>query len=201
MLIIGLTGGIGSGKTTVSDCFSQLGVPVIDTDLIARELVQPGQPALADITALFGNKVLDQDGSLNRSRLGDITFNNPEARHQLEGILHPRIRDQVKQRLKQLQSPYAIVVIPLLIETGDRSYIDRILVVDCDLQIQIKRVKERDHRSEQQIENILLAQVSREQRLAAADDVIENNANQATLFQKVRDLHHKYLALARPERV
>ena len=201
MLVIGLTGGIGSGKTVVSDLFSQLGVPIIDTDLIARELVQPGQPALADITAYFGKEVLKQNGSLNRDKLGSITFNDPEARKQLETMLHPRIRHLVTERLKKLHSPYAIVVIPLLIETGKNSYIDRILVVDCDQKFQISRVKERDKRSKQQIENILLAQASREQRLKAADDVIENNANQATLLEKVKDLHHKYLALAQSERV
>lgn len=201
MLVIGLTGGIGSGKTVVSDLFSQLGVPIIDTDLIARELVQPDQPALADITAYFGKEVLNQNGSLNRDKLGSITFNDPEARKQLETMLHPRIRQLVTEQLKKLHSPYAIVVVPLLIETGDRSYIDRILVVDCDQKLQISRVKERDNRSKQQIENILLAQASREQRLKAADDVIENNANQATLLEKVKDLHHKYLALAQSERV
>ena len=133
MLVIGLTGGIGSGKTTVSDLFSALGVPVIDTDLIARELVQAGQPALKDIITAFGQEILNLDGSLNRARLGDITFNNQIARKQLETILHPRIRDKVNQQLSELQSPYVIVVIPLLIETGGESYIDRILVIDCVL--------------------------------------------------------------------
>ncbi|MCW8955770.1 MAG: dephospho-CoA kinase [Gammaproteobacteria bacterium] len=201
MLVIGLTGGIGSGKTIVSDLFSKLGVPIIDTDLVARELVQIGQPALASISTVFGKTVLNQDGSLNRARLGEITFNNPEARKQLESILHPEIRDQVNKRLKQLHSPYAMVVIPLLIETGDYSYVDRILVVDCELQTQINRVKQRDHRSQQQIDNILQAQVRREQRLSVANDVIENNADQDTLLHKVEDLHHKYLALARSEKV
>lgn len=201
MLVVGLTGGIGSGKTTVSDYFSKLGVPIIDTDLIARQLVLPGQSALNDITALFGVDILNKDGTLNRTRLGEITFNDPESRKQLEAILHPRIRDQVSEQLNKLQSAYAIVVIPLLIETGNRSYIDRILVVDCDQQTQINRVKQRDNRSELQIENIIQAQARRKQRLAAADDVIENNADQNTLLQKVEDLHHHYLALARSEKV
>ena len=198
MLVIGLTGGIGSGKTTVSDLFSALGVPVIDTDLIARELVQAGQPALKDIITAFGQEILNLDGSLNRARLGDITFNNQIARKQLETILHPRIRDKVNQQLSELQSPYVIVVIPLLIESGGESYIDRILVIDCEQETQINRVKQRDHRSEQQIDNILKAQASRDQRLAAADDVIENNADQSTLSQKVIQLHHKYLDLTSP---
>jgi len=201
MLVIGLTGGIGSGKTTVSDLFSALGVPIIDTDVIARQLVQPGQQALSDISAWFGNDVLNPDGSLNRSKLGDMTFTNSETRKKLEAILHPRIREQVTRQLQQLQSPYAIVVIPLLIETGDQSYIDRILVVDCEQKNQIKRVQLRDHRSQQQTENILQAQASREQRLSAADDIVENNADQSTLIQKVEDLHHKYLALAGSDKV
>lgn len=201
MLVIGLTGGIGSGKTTVSDLFSALGVPIIDTDVIARELVEPGQPALTDITTAFGKDLLNSDGRLNRRKLGDITFNKPVARKQLEKILHPRIRQRVSERLKQLQAPYAIVVIPLLIETGDRSYIDRILVVDCERQNQLSRVAQRDQRSKQQINQILQAQVSRQQRLQAADDVLDNNADQDTLKQQVDVLHHKYLALADSDKV
>lgn len=202
MLVIGLTGGIGSGKTTVSNMFSRLGVPIIDTDVIARQLVKTGRPALDEIATYFGEDILNEDASLNRAKLAEITFNDEASRKQLERILHPRIRQTVEQQLDQVHAPYAIIVIPLLIEsTGDYSYIDRILLVDCDRQTQINRVKQRDKRSLQQINQILEAQASDEQRQSAADDILENNADQATLWDKIETLHHKYLALAGSEKV
>ena len=196
MLIIGLTGGIGSGKSTVARLFAQHGVPVIDMDVIAREVVAPGQAALEDIVRLFGRDYLLDNGSLNRAMLRETIFNHPDKRKQLENILHPRIRETVKSRLAQLHAPYVIIVIPLLLETRQTDLIDRILVIDTTVEQQIKRTKNRDHISEEQVTKILTSQVDRQTRLDAADDILHNSDGINELSQQVAALHKHYLTLA-----
>lgn len=196
MLTVGLTGGIGSGKSTVAECFARLGVPVIDTDVIARELTAPGTPALADIHARFGNGVL-VDGELDRAELRRRVFADDDARRQLEAILHPRIRAVVEHKLCELDTPYALVVIPLLVETqGYRHLLDRVLVVDCPEDVQVARVMARSGLSRAEVERILAAQATRAERRAAADDVIANTASRAVLCEEIDALHRRYLALA-----
>lgn len=196
MLVVGLTGGIGSGKTAVSDAFARRGVPVIDTDIIARELVAPGQPALDEIVAQFGPQCLDTNGGLDRGFLRQKVFADPRLRQQLEAILHPRIRQAVHDRVAELEVPYCLVVIPLLVEAGMGDLVHRVLVVDVPEELQIRRVRARDRVDEAQVRKILSAQASQEQRLEQADDVIVNDADLATLDAQVADLHKKYLALA-----
>jgi len=193
MLTVALTGGIGSGKTQVSDYFVSLGVPVIDTDIISRQLVEPGQPALEKITESFGHQLLFASGQLDRAALREIIFNDATARKKLEDILHPAIREKVQHQLQALSFPYVIIVIPLYVETGQFLKTDRILVVDCPQEIQKKRVLARDNVSMEQLGKILEAQVTREQRLAVADDIIVNDADIETLQHKVRQLHEQYL--------
>lgn len=196
MLVVGLTGGIGSGKTAVSDAFVGLGVPVIDTDVLARELVSPGQPALTEITALFGPDSLNPDGTLNRRYLRCRIFAEPALRQHLEQILHPRIRRGVEQRLASVTAPYAIVVIPLLLETGMTDLVQRILVVDAPESVQLQRVMARDHSDEQQARQIIAAQLNRHDRLAQADDIIDNSGPPSALAAQVTALHRRYQALA-----
>ncbi|MES9903356.1 MAG: dephospho-CoA kinase, partial [Sedimenticola sp.] len=176
MFVIGVTGGIGSGKSLVTDRFTALGVPVIDADLVSREVVEPGEPALEEIARLFGADTLQTDGSLNRRRLREIVFRDDTARKKLEQLLHPIIRERMQQQLSKLTAPYAIFSIPLLIETGRNSRVDRVLVVDCPTSLQIERITERDSITPAQAEAILAAQCSRDQRLAGADDIIDNSA-------------------------
>ena len=195
-LVVTLTGGIGSGKTTVSSLFSQLGVPLVDTDLLARELVEPGTPALKEITQAFGSDVVSPDGTLNRAALREKVFADATVRKRLESILHPRIRKLTRQRLAGIDAPYAIVVIPLLLETGMANPGDRVLVVDVSESVQIERVLARDGVDETQVRGILRAQCDRQRRLKAADDVIENSGSEQALRSKVEELHNKYLAMA-----
>lgn len=194
--VIGLTGGIGSGKTTVSDRFAQIGVPVVDTDQLARELVEPGRPALAEIVAHFGLNCLDDRGQLHRARLRERVFADPDGRRQLEAILHPRIRALMQERVAALAAPYCLVVIPLLAETGMTDWVDRILVVDAPETEQIRRVMARDQIDELQARRILAAQASRAQRLALADDVLENVGDLEQLDRQIAILHQRYLAFA-----
>jgi len=196
-LVVGMTGGIGSGKSTAARLFAELAVPIIDTDLIARELVEPGQPALAAIVLRFGSDILDGHGRLDRARLRARVFGDPAERRDLESILHPAIRREVGARLAQLDSAYCIVVIPLLLESGQRDLVDRVLVVDCPVEVQIDRATARDGVTRAQVEAILGAQVSRSERLAAADDVLSNEASLDALRVRVHALHDRYLALAR----
>ncbi|MEI2743900.1 MAG: dephospho-CoA kinase [Candidatus Competibacter sp.] len=196
MLVIGLTGGIGSGKTAVSDRFARRGVPVIDTDLIARELVEPGQPALAEIVAAFGPVCLDAAGRLRRDYLRERVFADPEGRQRLEAILHPRVRTAMRVRVASLAAPYCLVVIPLLVETGMTDWVDRIVVVDAPESEQIRRVMARDGASEQQARRILDAQAQRVERLSHADDVLENTGDLDALDDRIAVLHERYLALA-----
>ena len=197
MFTVGLTGGIGSGKSTVADLFAGLGVPVVDTDVIARALTAPGGDALEAIRAAFGDAVMSADGSLDRAALRRRAFADTAARHQLEAILHPRIRAAVAQALAQLDAPYALVVIPLLVETGAyRDVLNRVLVVDCPETLQIERVMARSGLAREEVEAILAAQAGRHARLAAADDVIDNTASRAGLQAAVAGLHARYQALA-----
>ncbi|MDZ7585326.1 MAG: dephospho-CoA kinase [Thiobacillus sp.] len=197
MFTVGLTGGIGSGKSTVADCFAALGVPVIDTDVIARELTAFGGAALEGIRAGFGETVMQADGTLDRAALRRRVFADGGARRQLEAILHPRIRQVVGDMLATLTAPYALVVIPLLVETGGyRDMLNRVLVVDCPEDVQIARVKARNGLAHDEIKAILAAQAGRAERLAVADDIIVNTATPEVLRVEVAALHQRYLALA-----
>lgn len=196
MLRVGLTGGIGSGKSTVADFFAARGVPIIDTDELARELVRPGEAAHTEIVRQFGADVLDPSGALDRSKMRGRVFNDPMQRKRLEAILHPRIRTEVRRRLAKFHAPYTIVAIPLLIETEVGDLVDRILVVDCDESLQVQRVSARSGMEPDEVRRIMTAQTSRKERLAHADDVIENNTDLAQLEEQVTRLHKRYQALA-----
>jgi len=196
MLRIALTGGIGCGKSTICQLFLSHNIPVIDTDLISRELVEPGQPALEEITTLFGKDILLDDGALNRKALSQIVFNSSEKRILLESILHPKIRDSIEQELSKLHTPYVIIAVPLLIETNQQSNYNRVLVVDCDEQMQINRTLSRDKRSIEEINSIIKTQAPRQLRLSYADDIINNSNNIESLNAQVDQLHNKYMKLA-----
>ena len=193
MLRIGLTGGIGSGKTAASDHFARLGAEVIDTDLLSRALVEPGQPALAEIAAAFGTQVLAEDGRLDRKSLREIVFADATARKRLEAILHPRIRDAMLARADRSGAPYVVFVIPLLIETGQQALVDRVLLIDVPEELQRDRVATRDGLDAAQIDDILQAQTDRETRQAYADDVICNDSDIKNLHAAIEKLHRKYL--------
>ena len=193
MLKIGLTGGIGSGKTAASDHFARLGAEVIDTDLLSRELVEPGQAALQEIADTFGPGVLTDDGHLDRARLGELVFGDPGARERLEAILHPRIRDAMLRRAEQSLAPYVVFVIPLLFETGQQALVDRVLLIDAPEDLQRARVAARDRIDEVQISRIIDAQADRETRLSGADDIVRNDGDIASLHAKIEKLHRKYL--------
>ena len=196
MFKVGLTGGIGSGKSRVAELLAGLGAGVIDTDLIARELTEPGTPTLARIAADFGPEVLYPDGTLNRATLRDRVFRDRAARIRLESILHPRIRNLMLERTAKLHTPYAVLVVPLLFETGQESLMDRVLVVDCPEETQIERVQRRSQLGPADMARILASQVSRAERLARADDVIDNSGELAALAPQVECLHRFYLDLA-----
>jgi dephospho-CoA kinase len=197
MFAVGLTGGIGSGKSTVADLFAELGTPVIDTDVVARELTAPGGAALEAIHALFGDAVMQADGTLDRAALRGLVFADSASRRRLEAVLHPRIRQAVDRALAALDASYALVVIPLLVETGGyRDVLDRVLVVDCPEALQIARVAARSGLARDEAKAILAAQAGRAERLAAADDVIVNTGTREALRAEVARLHRHYLALA-----
>jgi dephospho-CoA kinase len=191
-----LTGGIASGKSAVSRNFASLGIDVIDTDLLAREVVKPGQPALSRVVERFGNEILLPDGHLDREAMRRIIFADPAKRKALEGILHPAIHDEVRRRIESVSSPYCILVIPLFAESSRYDWVDRVLVVDVPEEVQIGRVMERDDVERVQAEAILAAQASRSERLALADDVIENTGSIEALEDRVAELHLRYLKLA-----
>lgn len=197
MLVVGLTGGIGSGKTTVADCFAALGVPLIDADAIARELVEPGSPVLSEIVDCFGPDVLNPSGDLDRLRLRHRVFTDPGERRRLEAILHPRIRAEMARRIRELNARYCIVSIPLMVETAQTDLVDRVLVVDCPPELQRERIARRDGWPEEEIDGALRAQATRAQRLRAADDVIVNDGDLDTLRDTVATLHRRYLELSR----
>ena len=195
-MVVGLTGGIGSGKSTVSRLFEQLGVPVVDADVVAREVVEPGQPALAEVVAAFGEGVLAGDGRLDRARLRELVFASPERRRELEGILHPRIREEMARRVAAIEAPYCIESVPLLVESGRSADVDRVLLVDLPERLQVERTLARDGGSEETVRAIIASQATREQRLAVADDVIDNSEPPAAVRRRVEDLHGRYLAAA-----
>jgi dephospho-CoA kinase len=196
--VVAITGGIASGKSEVSHRFEQLGIAVADADVFARTLVEPGQPALSEIATRFGSVMLHADGRLDRGALRRIVFDDERARQDLEAILHPRIRAALRDACIAASSPYAMAAIPLLAEGGGRSaypWLARILVVDVPRDVQLQRLLERDGSSSEQAERILTAQATREQRLAIADDVIENSGDIAALAKQVAALHALYLSL------
>lgn len=193
--ILGLTGGIGSGKSAAAQCFVDLGIHLVDADNAARWVVEPGRPALAQIAGHFGVGVLQADGTLNRAALRELIFKDPEQRAWLEGLLHPLIREEIKQYLARAQSPYAILVSPLLLETSQHQMVQRVLVIDVPEAVQIERTVLRDKTNEAQVRAILKAQASREERLRRADDVIVNDRDPAWLKSEVERLHHFYLTL------
>jgi dephospho-CoA kinase len=194
---VGLTGGIGSGKSTVAELFAKLGVHVIDTDEIAHALTRPGGEAIAPIRVAFGAEAIAPDGSLDRARMRRLVFRDVQARKRLEAILHPLIRAESNRRGEGAASPYAILVIPLLVEGGvDRSRIARVLVVDCPEAGQLERAMRRSGLPETEVRAILASQATREQRLAAADDVIDNGGAPEALEGQISRLHEKYLTLA-----
>ncbi|MGE0370474.1 MAG: dephospho-CoA kinase [Gammaproteobacteria bacterium] len=196
MLVVGLTGGIGSGKSTAANCFAALGVPLIDADEIAREVVESGGEALDEIVDCFGPDILDSRGGLDRNRLRHRVFTDGIQRRRLEAILHPRIRTEIMARIRRLDSPYCIVTIPLMIETAQTDLVDRILVIDCPPELQRERIARRDRWPEEEIDGVLRVQATRAQRLQAADDVIANDGNLDSLRRSVATLHRNYLALS-----
>jgi dephospho-CoA kinase len=194
---VGLTGGIGSGKSAVAALFARLGAPVVDSDEIAHELTRPGGAAIARIRAEFGADAIAPDGSLDRVAMRRLVFGDVRARKRLESILHPLIRAESSRRVERAASPYALLVIPLLVETGvDRSRTARVLVVDCPEARQIERVTRRSGLSEAEVRAVLASQATRAQRLAVADDVIDNGGAPEKLPDQVSRLHEKYLTLA-----
>lgn len=193
MPVVGLTGGIASGKSAVADQLAALGVAVVDTDQLAREIVAPGQPALAEIVHRFGSEVLDADGGLDRSRMRARVFADASARADLEAITHPRIHALAQARLRASSGPYAVVVVPLLVEKGRYDFIDRVLVVDVDPGRQLQRLQQRDGVTAELARAMIAAQCSRERRLMAADDVIHNDGTWAQLTSAVRVQHQRYL--------
>ena len=196
-LRIGLTGGIASGKSTVTQRFGELGVPVIDADVASRSVVEPGKPGLAQVVARFGTGVLDADGQLDRSALRNLIFKDSSLRQALDAILHPLIRVEMEREAAQSEGPYVVMAIPLLVEGGSSGMrVDRVLVVDADETLQIQRLQARDGSSVEQARAILASQASRAARLAAADDVLLNTGTVAELRQGVDRLHEQYLQLA-----
>jgi dephospho-CoA kinase len=195
-LLIALTGGIASGKSAVAEIFAQLGAPVLDTDQIARDVVEPGTPTLARLVAEFGSDILDANGRLDRARMRTRVFADPAQRKRLEAITHPAIREELAARAQRAQGPYQIHVIPLLIESGRADLYDRVLLVDASEEAQLKRLLARDGASEEQARQILAAQASREDRLDAADDVIVNTGTLQDLHQFVQTLHRNYTVLS-----
>lgn len=193
---VALTGGIASGKTTVADLFAELGVPVIDTDVIAREVVEPGQPALAEVVEAFGPGILEAGGRLDRPRLRERIFTDPDARRRLEAILHPAIRAEMERQSSAAGGPYQVLVIPLLTEGRRRDHVDRVLLVDVPEEQQIQRLMCRDGVSHEQAQASLDAQATRAERLGMADDVVRNTARPDDLREAVAGLHAKYRQLA-----
>ena len=195
-LIIGLTGGIGSGKTAASDYFADQGITIVDADIVAREVVEPGEPAWLAIKARYGADVIQEDQSLNRAWLRQKVFAEPDERKWLEGQTHPRIRDRLIQQLRDATSPYTILASPLLFESGQSTLVKRTLAIDVPVDTQVKRACSRDTNNEEQIRRIIAAQISREDRCSRADDVADNSGTLAQLHAQLEKLHHTYLTMA-----
>ncbi len=191
---VGLTGGIASGKSQVAELFAARGIPIIDTDILARQVVEPGQPGLAAVVATFGNEVLRADGTLDRALLRSIVFGDPIKRKQLDGLLHPLILAAALRAGQTAVGAYQIFAVPLLVETGFDKMMDRVLVVDCDPELQRQRLMSRDHASAQSADAMIATQASRAERLAIADDVILNDGTLRELEAEVERLHRQYLA-------
>jgi dephospho-CoA kinase len=196
MFVVGVTGGIGSGKTAVTNILSALGITVVDADIASRVVVEPGQPALARIAEHFGPEILQPDGSMDRAAMRRLVFSDPEQKRWLEQLLHPLINAEVQRQIEAAASPYAVFVSPLLVEGSHGSLCDRLLVVDVPEDMQLARTMARDHNDAEQVKRIMASQASRERRLARADDVIENTGTLDELRMKVETLHRRYLALA-----
>lgn len=194
-LCIGLTGGIGSGKSTVARLFEEHGVPVIDADLVSRQVVEPGSDGLTALIQALGGSILQADGALDRAALRQRIFSNPEDRATVEAALHPRIHAEIERQITEIDAPYLILMIPLLVESQSSYPVSRILVVDLPTSQQLERVMRRDGITQEAAQAILDAQANREERLRAADDVI-TNIDQETLVNQVTQLHRSYLALA-----
>jgi dephospho-CoA kinase len=194
--VVGITGGIGSGKTTVTDLFAKYAIEVIDADVIAREVVEPGTPALKAIINKFGQSVLDESDSLDRAKLRSLVFNDIEVKNWLNQLLHPAIRRQMLLQTQKAKSDYCLLSVPLLVENKLNEQVDRVVIVDVDEPTQLQRTLLRDKTNEKQIRTIMSAQATRQQRLEVADDVIDNNGGTDALFKQVIQLHQYYLQLA-----
>jgi len=197
---VALTGGIASGKSEAARRFAALGATVIDADVVARELVAPGMPALAEIAAAFGPQMLDESGSLERAEMRTLIFGDNDARRRLEAILHPRVRAEMLVRTDAAKGPYVLLVIPLFVETAGYNWVDRVVVVDLPREVQLARAIARDRMAPSLAEAMIDAQASREQRLAAADDVIDNSGTPDALAAQVATLHARYIGLAATRR-
>ena len=195
LLRVGLTGGIGSGKTTVKNLFDELGAPTIDADEISRGITKPGQAAFDEVVARFGKESLDDAGNLDRKRLRALIFSEPDLKKELEAIIHPRVRAEIRAFTERVDYPYCIICIPLLLETGAQSGVDRVLVVDAPEELQVARVSRRDNADEQQTRSIIRSQAGRGQRLRAAHDIIVNDGNISDLKIQVDSLHERYMNL------
>ena len=193
---VGLTGGIASGKSTAAKFFGALGVPILDSDQIARDVVEPGQPPLERLIERFGQKILTPDGHLDRPALRDIVFSDPRARADLEALTHPAIGAAMEARSATAGGPYQILVIPLLVEKNLAAHVDRVVVVDCEEELQVRRLRDRDGSTPEQVQAILKAQAPRAARLKAADDVIHNDTDMSAVREQVAALHTRYLELA-----
>jgi len=195
MFILGLTGGIGSGKSAASAYFRNQGIVVVDADIVAREVVEPGQPALLAIKQRYGSEALHDDGTLNRAWLRAKVFAEPDERKWLESQTHPRIRDSIIAQLKAATSPYAILESPLLFESGQSELVARTLVIDVPEEIQVERACSRDGNEEEQIRRIIAAQIPRSERLQRTDDAVDNSGNLEALYSQLEPLHQSYLQL------
>ena len=195
MLIIGLTGGIGSGKSVASDKFASLGITVVDADVASRTVVEPGMPALKEIESHFGPEIITGDGQLDRTKLREIIASDAEERKWLESVLHPRIGEQIAKEISESTSPYTLFVAPLLLETNSQVMCARVVVVDVPKEVQVERTAERDEVSTDQVEQMVSAQMEREKRLGKADDVLVNTGTIEELEKKVEELHEKYLQM------
>jgi dephospho-CoA kinase len=193
---VGLTGGIGSGKSLVSKMFADLGVPVIDADDIAHELIKPGSPLIDNIINILGKDIIDSSGMLDRDKLRSLIFSDSESKEKLEAIMHPHVFDTINRKISEISAPYCILSIPLLVETNARDMVDTVLVVDCPVSLQIERVSRRDGVTSEDVQKIIQLQASRDSRILAADDVINNEGTIAELQQAVTALHEKYTQIA-----
>ena len=193
---VGLTGGIGCGKSSVCRLFSDMAVPIVDADVVARQLVEPGQPALNQIAEIFGPDILNADGSLHRAALRKLIFSDLKYKQALDAIMHPMIYDEMEAQVRSLSAPYCILAIPLLLETQKKYAVDRVLVVDCSQELQCQRVMARDHVDWAQVEAVMATQADRTSRLAIADDVIDNSSTTERLAEQVKSLHNSYLLFA-----